>query len=86
MPLTENDDRGSLLPGRRIAGSFRDPSGFVFERDGALYRQVNSSYQENYDRLMQSGLYDKLVQEGRLVAHEEVELHHGAVPSPRAIA
>ena len=80
MPLTDNLDPGGLLPGRRIAASFRDPSGFVFERDGALYRQVNSSYRENYDRLMRSGLYDKLVEQGRLVAHQEVELHHAAAP------
>ncbi len=56
---------------RRVAGSFRDPSGFVFERDGVLRRQVNRGYQAHYDRLMSSGLYDKLVGNGLLVAHEE---------------
>ena len=56
---------------RRVAGSFRDPSGFVFERDGVLRRQVNRGYQAHYDRLMSSGLYDKLVANGLLVAHEE---------------
>ena len=68
MPLTENSEPAPLSPGTRIAGSFRDPSGFVFEREGVLYRQVNSSYRENYGRLMQSGLYDKLAGEGLLVA------------------
>ena len=60
--------------------SFRDPSGFVFERAGVLYRQVNDSYRENYDRLMQSGLYDKLVGKGWLIPHQKVELHHAAAP------
>ena len=53
------------------AGSFRDPSGFVFVRDGVLCRQVNRAYQEHYDHLMASGLYDELVGAGLLVAHEE---------------
>jgi len=52
--------------------SFRDPSGFIFERDGILYRQVNQSYQSNYDLLMNSGLYERLTEEGLLVRHREV--------------
>ncbi len=52
--------------------SFRDPSGFVFIEEGILYRQVNKSYKENYDHLMESGLYDKLVKEGLMIAHKEV--------------
>ena len=55
----------------RVSGSFRDPSGFVFTRDGEYYRQVNRSYSECYDRLMGSGLYDALVGQGLLVPHRE---------------
>jgi len=55
-------------------GSFRDPSGFVFRRDGKLYRQINTSYKESYDLLMKSGLYDSLVEEGLLVPHTEVNV------------
>jgi hypothetical protein len=44
-----------------IAGSFRDPSGFIFRRDGILYRQINRTYQEHYDALMMTGLYEELV-------------------------
>ena len=43
-----------------LDSSFRDPSGFLFKRDGVLYRQVNQIYAENYTRLMDSGLYAKL--------------------------
>lgn len=55
-----------------MAGSFRDPAGFVFTRDGVLYRQVNTGFRAHYDRLMDSGLYAALVERGLLVEHEEV--------------
>jgi 2-polyprenyl-3-methyl-5-hydroxy-6-metoxy-1,4-benzoquinol methylase len=51
--------------------SFRDPNGFIFTRDGILYRQVNHSYRENYTSLVGSGLYDKLVKAGLLIPHTE---------------
>ncbi len=54
-----------------IPSSFRDPSGFVFRHDGRLYRQVNTSYREHYDRLMASGLYQSLVSDRMLIAHTE---------------
>lgn len=56
----------------RLGSSFRDPSGFLFNEDGVLYRQVNQSYRKAYDRLMTSGLYESLVTRGLLVAHAEV--------------
>lgn len=58
----------------RAAASFRDPSGFIFRRDGVLYRQVNRAYRPAYEALMASGLYARLVEKGALVAHEEVDL------------
>jgi hypothetical protein len=59
---------------RRVAGSFRDPSGFLFTRDGVLYRQINRSYRTDYDRLVNSGLCQRLVDMGLLVPHQEVEI------------
>lgn len=56
----------------RLPASFRDPSGFVFERDGILYRQVNQIYKNNYDLLINSGLYNRLTEKGLLVRHREV--------------
>jgi ribosomal protein L11 methylase PrmA len=55
------------------SASFRDPSGFLFTKEGSLYRQVNQTYQTHYDHLMESGLYDSLVNQGLMVAHEEVK-------------
>lgn len=56
-----------------LGASFRDPSGFLFTEGGTLFRQVNHVYAENYDHLMESGLYAKLVKAGLLIQHQEVE-------------
>jgi hypothetical protein len=57
---------------RPLPSSFRDPSGFLFRENGVLYRQVNRSYSKDYDHLMQSGLYDELVDKGLIISHEDV--------------
>jgi hypothetical protein len=57
----------------RLGASFRDPSGFVFRREGRILRQVNRVYQPHYDRLMSSGLYQELVDARLLVPHSEVD-------------
>jgi len=55
------------------SASFRDPSGFLFSRGGILYRQVNRKYETEYARLMESGLYEKLVKTGILIPHVETD-------------
>jgi len=55
--------------------SFRDPSGFVFTSEGILYRQVQQIYQQHYDHLIQSGLYEDLVRSRLLLPHEETNLN-----------
>jgi hypothetical protein len=57
-----------------LGASFRDPSGYVFQRQGIVYRQVNRSFAADYDQLMSSGLYPRLVEKRWLLPHEEVEL------------
>lgn len=61
----------------RVAGSFRDPSGFVFRSEGHVYRQINQRYREHYDHLVESGLLARLVEEGLLLSH--VESDHPAL-------
>ena len=63
-----------------IAASFRDPHGFVFRRETVLYRQVNEIHQQHFDRFLGSGLYDRLVTDGLLVSHAEVNRSHAASP------
>lgn len=58
----------------RVGSSFRDPNGFMFVRDGELYRQINQSYAPEYSQLMQSGLYGKLTEAGLLIPHEEKDV------------
>ena len=50
-------------------GSFRDPSGFIFYRDGTCYRQINPTYKEHYEYFLESGLYEKLSNEGFLIPY-----------------
>ena len=57
-----------------IPSSFRDPSGFLFAQEGALYRQINTTYRANYEHLMNSGLYEALTTAGLLIPHEEVDI------------
>lgn len=54
-----------------VSGSFRDPSGHVFTRDGRLLRQVNAVYAADYGHLHESGLYEHLAGRGLLVPHRE---------------
>ena len=57
--------------------SFRDPSGFIYYREETLLRQVQGSYQAEYDLLIGSGLYRKLVDAGLMISHEEESLAIG---------
>lgn len=54
--------------------SFRDPSGRLFERDGSLYRQINNRYRDDFDLLLESGLYSDLVDRELLIPHQEVDV------------
>ena len=56
-----------------VEGSFRDPDGFLFRVGGELYRQVNSQYRLDYNRLVDSGLLAELFEDGLLVKHVEAE-------------
>ena len=68
-----------------VEGSFRDPSGFVYTRDGTLYRQVNKSFRQTFEAFLASGLYDELAQEGLLVPHRQVGLELSATPDAYAV-
>ncbi len=55
----------------KSAGSFRDPAGFIFERDGHLLRQINDAGRADYDHFMSSGLYQELADAGLLIPHTD---------------
>ena len=57
----------------RHSASFRDPSGFIFYKNGKISRTIDYSYKEQYDLLISSGLYKRLTSEKLLIHHDEVE-------------
>jgi len=61
-----------------VGSSFRDPSGFIFERDGETFRQINTCYAEHWRRLIDSGLYESLASDGLLIRHEDLSATDGA--------
>ncbi len=63
----------NLPPNDSLPSSFRDPSGIVFEKNGIIYRKVHPSYQDNYNLLLSSGLYEALIRDNLLIPHEEVK-------------
>ncbi|GAI82895.1 unnamed protein product, partial [marine sediment metagenome] len=65
---------GKRVTNGEIPSSFRDPSGFLFLRDGLIHRQVNTVYKENYDHLINSGLYKTLVDAELLIPHDEADV------------
>ncbi|HSU28703.1 MAG TPA: hypothetical protein VLJ68_10000 [Chitinophagaceae bacterium] len=60
MPASYNTD----------PSSYRDPSGFIFQKDGILYRQVNLSFREDFDHFIKRGCYDKLKEQGLIIGHK----------------
>ncbi|MEX2554711.1 MAG: SAM-dependent methyltransferase [Actinomycetota bacterium] len=68
------------MPVERLGGSFRDPAGFVFTRDGVLLRQINELHREHWERFLSSDLHDALVERGLMVASEDAPLDRAAAP------
>jgi ribosomal protein L11 methylase PrmA len=64
------------LPGglSREASSFRDPAGFIYRCNGEIFRQINLDGKDDFDLLVDSGLYVSLVQRGQIIPHEEVDV------------
>ncbi len=65
--------------------SFRDPSGFVFRRDGVLYRQVQRSAAADWEAFRSTGLYERLAADRLIVEHTEVALDLAARPDAVAV-
>ena len=74
--LLKQSKKQNMIAQKKHPGSFRDTSGFIFFQNGRLHRQVNTNYKENYDHLMNSGLYQTLVDADLLIPHHEVKSEH----------
>jgi ribosomal protein L11 methylase PrmA len=53
--------------------SYRDPSGFLFYKDGTLYRQVNKSFAADFELFNSSGLYNELAAKELIVRHAVIQ-------------
>lgn len=54
-------------------GSFRDPRGRVYNHNGRIYRTIAPKAQTDYRKLVESGLYSRLVDKGWLTVAAEIE-------------
>ena len=57
-------------------GSFRDPSGQVFEQDGNIYRTITEFYKEHWEKV--EPFLKKMAEKGLVVPFEEVEPMDGS--------
>jgi ribosomal protein L11 methylase PrmA len=58
-----------------VEGSFRDPSGYVYEIDGRILRTVNDVARQAYEAVRDQGLFRELAASRMLVSSTEVPLN-----------
>ncbi len=56
----------------RNPGSFRDPSGFVYEDAHRILRSINPVYREDFEYFLSSGLADFLLEKGWILPFKEI--------------
>jgi SAM-dependent methyltransferase len=69
----------------REPGSYRDPSGFVFRRDGVLYRQVNQAFADDWAAFDSSGLHAALLAKGILIPDQPAAIDLAAEAGAAAV-
>ena len=85
------DGHGPSAPGivaggdGRDGASFRDPSAFVFWRDGQPYRQIDASFATDWDAFEASPLKRRLFEQRRLIRYEPADLDLAPLPGAHAV-
>jgi hypothetical protein len=69
----------------RDGASFRDPSAFVFWRDGQPYRQIQRVFAAEWDAFEASSLKQRLLDQRRLIAYEPVGLDFATTRDAHAV-
>ena len=69
IPSTNAGCSINILP-----SSFRDPDGYLFWSDGILFRAIQETYREDYELMVNSGLYETLNNRGLLISHKEINM------------
>ncbi|MEX1049936.1 MAG: hypothetical protein WEC54_00165, partial [Gemmatimonadales bacterium] len=62
----------------RLRSSFRDPNGFLFERQGRLLRQVTEVGRADFEAVRASGVPARLMDDGLLIPHVELAVTEAA--------
>ncbi len=81
-------DPGPLTPEPptlREGASFRDPSAFVFWRDGRPYRQIQRVFSTEWDAFEASTLKGRLLDEGWIIPYEAVGSELAVAPGAHAV-
>jgi len=65
---------------QRVLGSFKDPSGYVFQKDGKLFRRIEKCYLDTYRQVRDSGLFQELMQKRLMIEHDEIFEQGGEDP------
>ncbi len=55
-------------------GSFRDPSGRIYHSGGKVYRTVTGQARDDFEFVRDTGLIDRLVRTGRVIAGEAISV------------
>lgn len=63
---------------KKVGGSFRDPSGQVFEKDGRILRTINDCYSNHWNHAINSGLLLKAAKKNQVPAFAECPHPPGA--------
>ena len=58
---------------KRLSSSFRDPSGYVYEQDGIIYRKISEDYRPVVEKFVSSGLYKELTDRRAVLPFRWVE-------------
>lgn len=64
----------------RHPSSFRDPSGYIAEIDGEIYRFIHPTAQENFTEYVDSGLHAELASSGLIIDHQDLGLSFALAP------
>jgi ribosomal protein L11 methylase PrmA len=54
------------------SGSFRDPAGQVFTKNGEVFRSIFTPGVKDYEAAKEAGVHDMLIDAGMLISHKEV--------------
>jgi ribosomal protein L11 methylase PrmA len=85
-PSPTDAPSGGLPPAvDRDPGSYRDPGGFVYRREGTLYRQIGPTAIDDWQAFSATDLPDRLISGGRLIGHTPAPLEMAATPDARAV-